>query len=116
LIRLVCEYAIEYYKLGKMTKLPQFGIVTNGTMLNRKTMDLLREFGIRTTVSMDGPERIHDALKGNGSFRKADQFVRKCLDMGLKPRIECTWTPQHYRHGITVVDLINFFYEFLWWI
>ena len=42
-------------------------IVTNGTMIDRHA-DLLREHFQRIYVSVDGPETVHDSIRGKGVF------------------------------------------------
>jgi MoaA/NifB/PqqE/SkfB family radical SAM enzyme len=51
-------------------------IDTNGTMLRRYAADLLRIGNIHVTVSVDGPEEIHDAVRGvKGCFRRIREGV-----------------------------------------
>ena len=46
-------------------------IDTNGTLLKQYAADLLRIGNIHITVSIDGPEEIHDQVRGvTGCFRK----------------------------------------------
>lgn len=50
-------------------------VTTNGTLLDKKKMDLLAERDITLMFSIDGPEHIHDRcrrdLNGQGSFDRA---------------------------------------------
>ncbi len=46
-------------------------IDTNGTMLEQFAVDLVRIGDIHLTISVDGPEQIHDAVRGvPGTFRR----------------------------------------------
>lgn len=49
-----------------------FALTTNGTLLDEPTVRFLSEAGIRLTVSIDGPEAVHDRnrtfLDGSGSY------------------------------------------------
>jgi len=46
-------------------------IDTNGTMLSRFAADLTRIGGIHLTISVDGPEEVHDQVRGvPGTFRR----------------------------------------------
>ena len=46
---------------------------TNGTMLERYAADLVRLGDVELTISVDGPEAVHDAVRGiNGSFRRIE--------------------------------------------
>ena len=44
-------------------------IITNGTMIDRHA-DLLRNHFKTVYISVDGPEKIHDAIRGTGVFAK----------------------------------------------
>ena len=49
-------------------------IDTNGTLLKQYAADLLRIGNIHITVSIDGPEEIHDQVRGvTGCFRKIEE-------------------------------------------
>jgi MoaA/NifB/PqqE/SkfB family radical SAM enzyme len=49
---------------------------TNGTLLDRFAADLVRLGDVELTVSVDGPEEVHDAVRGvNGCFRRIEQGV-----------------------------------------
>jgi MoaA/NifB/PqqE/SkfB family radical SAM enzyme len=54
----------------------QMEIITNGTMLSNHA-DLLRSFFKTVYVSVDGPEKVHDLIRGKGVFSK----VKTGLDM-----------------------------------
>jgi len=46
---------------------------TNGTMLERYAADLVRLGDVELTISVDGPEAVHDAVRGiDGSFRRIE--------------------------------------------
>lgn len=47
---------------------------TNGTMLKQYAADLVRIGGLHMTISVDGPEEIHDAVRGvKGTFRRIEE-------------------------------------------
>jgi MoaA/NifB/PqqE/SkfB family radical SAM enzyme len=53
-------------------------IDTNGTMLGRCAADLLRIGQIHVTVSVDGPEEIHDSVRGvKGCFRRIREGLER---------------------------------------
>lgn len=67
----------------------RFGVVTNGTLLsNPKVMDLLQEFRVAVTVSVDGPPEVQDHFRpkksgGNAankvsadSVKTGDNFIK----------------------------------------
>jgi MoaA/NifB/PqqE/SkfB family radical SAM enzyme len=63
-------------------------IDSNGTRLSDFASDLVRIGGIHVTVSVDGPEAVHDAVRGvPGSFRQIEEGLAKLSDLdGGPPR------------------------------
>ena len=63
-------------------------IDSNGTRLAEVAADLVRLGGIHVTVSVDGPESIHDAVRGvPGSFRRLAQGLARLNELdGGRPR------------------------------
>ena len=108
----VCEYCKALQEAGHLSQLPQFGMVTNGVLGDDRVLKFLQRYGVSVTVSIDGPQEVHDALRGEGSFAAADRFARQCLHAPeVQVDFECTWTPVHVEMGLSVVDLIDFFHE-----
>lgn len=108
----ICEFFKSLCDAGKIDKLPVFGVVTNGTVGDERIIEFLRRYEIAVTVSIDGPAEVHDVIRGKGTFARADRFVKRCLDTGsIRTNFECTWTTVHVKMGISVVDLVEFFYE-----
>jgi len=65
--------------------LPEFSLrrvlFTNGLLLSEERVDRLNVHEIQ--VSIDGMEKAHDLLRGQGSFSEAMAAVRLCLDKGV---------------------------------
>ena len=106
----VCEYFKALRDSKKIKEMPEFSMVTNGTLGDDSIIRLLKRYGIGATVSIDGPKEIHDRLRGKNSYEKTDGFMQTCLDRNLNMDVECTWTQTHADAGISIVDLIDFFY------
>jgi MoaA/NifB/PqqE/SkfB family radical SAM enzyme len=60
-------------------------INTNGTLLTRDAAERLAAFGGRVTlsISLQGPEELHDRVRGGGSYRAAITGLGRALDAGL---------------------------------
>lgn len=78
-----------------------FSITTNGTLLGEEDADFFEELGFAVTISLDGPRRVHDALRpfasGKGSF---DRIMRNVAPLLAKQRrmqvsARVTVTPQN---------------------
>ena len=51
-------------------------IDTNGTVMDKYAEDLVRLGNMHITFSLDGPEEIHDSVRGlKGSFRKTKEAI-----------------------------------------
>ncbi len=79
-------------------------IDTNGTMLERFAGDLVRIGDIHLTISVDGPEPIHDAVRGvPGTFRKIQAGLARLSELEadsgrqLSKSICFTISPYSYR-------------------
>jgi len=52
-------------------------LTTNGTLLTKSKVKELVEAGVdRISVSIDGPEELHDQIRGKGSYQKTAQGIR----------------------------------------
>jgi MoaA/NifB/PqqE/SkfB family radical SAM enzyme len=57
-------------------------IDTNGTMLEKYAADLVRIGNMHITFSVDGPEEIHDSVRGvEGSFRKTKENILRLHEL-----------------------------------
>lgn len=60
-------------------------LATNGTMVDREVAKRLRTMGVGwVEISIDGAEKdVHDAIRGEGTFEKAVNAVRCCIEEGI---------------------------------
>lgn len=59
-------------------------IITNGYRMTEGIIDSLKRLGIESVaVSVDGPERVHDAFRQEGSCRRAFETMSALLDAGI---------------------------------
>ena len=57
-------------------------IDTNGTMLKQYAEDIFRIGGIHLTISVDGPEQVHDAVRGvSGSFNRIREGIAHLTEL-----------------------------------
>ncbi|MFO0589116.1 MAG: radical SAM protein [Polyangiaceae bacterium] len=74
-------------------------INTNGTFLSEEIVARLAAFGDRVsiTVSLDGPEPIHDRVRGKGRFQEAEQGLARALAAGVPASVMVVVTPEVLR-------------------
>ena len=113
IVELICRY-IEYLH-GKevLPYIPHFSLTTNAYVLNRRLLHLLHELTFSITISLDGPKLTHDKLRRNKygapTYDRITHNIDLILDSGLSPDFECTYTNEHLRNGIRIVELIDCF-------
>ena len=63
-------------------------IGTNGTLIDSRVAKKLASAGLNTAiVSIDGMERQHDFIRGEGSFKKTLIGIQSLLDVGIPVRV-----------------------------
>lgn len=106
----VCEKFKEYYVTGQSSFLPNFGIITNGTILNKKILDFIRNNLSFVTVSIDGIKDLNDANRvfknGTGSYERISKFIRTIIkETNVSLRYEATFTHYHLEKKLTPIDV-----------
>jgi len=81
-------------------------VLSNGTLIDkgiaRKLADH-RANGIQ--VSIEGPEGVHDGIRGKGSFAEAIGGVRNLLEAGLTVTLNSTLSTVNAKYFLELVDL-----------
>jgi radical SAM protein with 4Fe4S-binding SPASM domain len=81
-------------------------ILTNGTILDQPAADRLAAIGVDgLQVSFEGPEAVHDRIRGRGSFSRALRGVERLAKAGLPVTANATISRLN-RHCVS--DLIRF--------
>lgn len=115
IIEIVCEYVFFLYKRGVLKYLPSFGITTNGFALSDKMLTVLNHYNFSVTLSLDGPREIHDLNRltksGKGSYNNIVKNIKKLLSNGIDIEFECTYTIDHLKKGLNIVNLMDFFHN-----
>lgn len=71
-------------------------LITNGTLLEPYIDMLCREPWVNVQISIDGPESVHDRLRGQGAFKKTDQNIRELHRRGERWSLKCTLNSYNY--------------------
>ena len=79
-MELICAKFKELHTEDKLKHLPNFAIITNGTIFNQKILSFLKNNISIITVSIDGPKEINDYnrihINGKGTFNEISKFIR----------------------------------------
>jgi radical SAM protein with 4Fe4S-binding SPASM domain len=66
-------------------------ILTNGTLIEKEKARMLADLPVKgVQVSLEGPEAIHEAVRGKGSFCSAVKGIEHLRDAGIKITINVT--------------------------
>lgn len=56
-------------------------LITNGTLLDKSKADALAQMKVdAVSVSIDGPEDIHDTVRGKGGFKRATEGIENLIE------------------------------------
>ena len=66
-------------------------LLTNGTMINQEKARMLADIPVQgVQISIEGPETVHNRIRGKGSFKKAISGVDQLLSTGLSVTLNVT--------------------------
>jgi AdoMet-dependent heme synthase len=66
-------------------------LLTNGTLVSRDRARSLSDLGVDgVQVSIEGPEEVHDAIRGKGSFRASKEGIEYLVDAKLPVTLNVT--------------------------
>lgn len=82
----------------------RISMVTNGSLVNKKTIDLLKKYNISLTVSFEILEEIQNLQRG--SFDIVSRNIKKLLQEGVTVRIRSTITKQNVKLQQQMVDTV----------
>jgi uncharacterized protein len=116
-IERLCEFGWKTVdELGRQR--PVYTIITNGTVLSPKIINLIKRYNLKMTVSLDGPPRINDKLRlarsGEPITRRVEENIRILKEETGQPgQIEGTYTRLHVEEGVSVGDVMDYVLETL---
>jgi len=83
-------------------------ILSNGTIINKEIAAKLAGLGVKgVQVSIEGPEKIHDEIRGQGSFAASVTGVRALLDAGMNVTLNATLSAVNAGYFRDMLDLAN---------
>ncbi len=81
-------------------------LLSNGTLIDEKRAAMLSRLSVKgVQVSMEGPEEVHDSIRGKGSFSSSLKGIRHLLDAGLRVTMNATLSGLNAGRFTELVDL-----------
>ncbi len=89
----------------------RLSIITNGFLMTPDLAGRIARRKINVSVSIDGPESVHDyyrkTISGKGTFEAARNAIAILRDEGVNPSISCTVTPVALSDWSAVLEFIH---------
>lgn len=115
-IEACCNHMRQRFEDGITSRMTEFGLVSNMTVCDDRSVDLVRDHAIWVTGSIDGPEHVHDFFRtyhsGSGSFSTVDSNIMTYRRETGQPRaLEVVYSPVHLKAGMSMMDVHTFLLE-----
>lgn len=112
------QYACEQFELRALERnyTINFGIVTNGTLMDTKFIELVKKYSINVTVSYDGHPLVNDIMRvmedhtGSSSII-LEQAKKLKEETGQPNTIEVTYNQHHVNHGVGILECVQHIQE-----
>ncbi|MEU1972838.1 radical SAM protein [Microbacterium sp. NPDC019599] len=76
----------------------KLAITTNGILVDREWAEMFARFSVGVTLSIDGPEAVHDARRidhrGRGTYKKVISAITTLREAGVEPGILAVCDPE----------------------
>jgi radical SAM protein with 4Fe4S-binding SPASM domain len=83
-------------------------ILSNGTLIDRDKAHALARLAVKgVQVSVEGPENIHDAIRGPGSFASSLKGIRNLLEAGIQVTLNTTLSDMNAPCFMDVIELAS---------
>ncbi len=83
-------------------------IGTNGTLITKSIAQKLKEAGLKKAiVSIDGTEKKHDYIRGEGNYKKAMDGIDNLIELGIDVRINSVIMKENMDDVIEFAKQIN---------
>ena len=83
-------------------------ILTNGTLISRERAGELADLGVRgVQISLEGPEQIHDSIRGAGSFAASMNGIQNIVRSGIELTLNTTLSEINAPHFMEMISLAS---------
>lgn len=83
-------------------------LLSNGILINKQRAEKLSELGVKgVQVSIEGPEKIHDSIRGRNSFASSIKGVLYLLDSGIRVTLNVTLSKINAGYFMELVTLAS---------
>ncbi len=81
-------------------------LLTNGILIDKKRAQALNHLGVKgVQVSIEGNEKVHESIRGRGSFQGSMKGIRNLLDAGLDVTLNVTLSSVNADYFTDLIEL-----------
>jgi AdoMet-dependent heme synthase len=80
-------------------------LLTNGTLIDREAARRLKDTITGIQVSIEGPEAVHDSIRGAGTFARAVAGVKEMVTVGIPVSLNATISRMNAHHLPALIAL-----------
>lgn len=81
-------------------------LLTNGVLIDRERAGMLVDLGVKgVQVSIEGPEEVHEGIRGKGSFAASLKGVQCLVEAGMVVTLNTTLSEMNAKHFMDMVSL-----------
>ncbi|MFH1433236.1 MAG: radical SAM protein [archaeon] len=94
--------------LSYSAKRTKTGIVSNGTLISKIMAKRLSKIELTNLmISLDGPQDIHDILRGKNTYQRAQKGISNCLGSRIPVGISTTLTNINHKHITSIYNYLK---------
>ena len=83
-------------------------LLTNGILIDSEKANKLSRTGVKgVQVSIEGPEEVHDSIRGVNSFTASVKGIKHLLDAGLEVTLNATLSRLNAEHLADMIELAS---------
>jgi radical SAM protein with 4Fe4S-binding SPASM domain len=84
-------------------------VLSNGTLIDKGIARKLADLKIKgVQISIEGPESVHEEIRGKGSFEAAIRGVKNLIEAGLMVTLNSTLSTVNSKYFFELVDLAKY--------
>ncbi|MGW5715104.1 radical SAM protein [Amycolatopsis sp. NPDC003865] len=100
---------------GTLSHHPTYRLVTNGLKFSNTFVQFCKKYDVELTISLDGPQEIHDAARSRKNGAGSYALVRRSIEVAAQKQIkfgfEPTFSRLHLQQGMSLSTLCQWFHE-----
>jgi len=73
-------------------------ILTNGTFIPQRCIEIFKKYDMRIQVSIDGPKTIHNKIRGHNTYERSVRNIKRLVRNNIKTVVQAVLTKQTIYH------------------